>query len=102
MKYTNRSLCALFAAPKPRVTTARTASMFFEGDSLYSYGYHYLLAYLQVKPDGTKNAWINNTKYSMTTTSYHRSMAISELLKAGWGILHTNNPAAIRDGHNGN
>ena len=98
MKYTNRSLVAAFASPAPRVTTARTALMFFEGNSLYSYGYHYLLAFLQVTPEGKKNAYVNGTKYSQTT-SCHRSTALSELLKAGWGIIPHDNPAAIRDGY---
>ena len=101
MKYTNRSLCAAFAAPAPRVTTASTNSMFFEGNCLYSYGYHYLLAFLEVTPEGKKNAYVNGAKYSMTT-SHHRSTAISELLKAGWAIIPTSNPEAMRDGHKGN
>lgn len=101
MKYTNRSLCADFARLHAPNFRGRTASMFFEGNCLYSYGYHYLLAVLEVTPEGKKNAWINSTKYSQTT-SPHRSTAISELLKAGWGILHTGNPEAMRDGHKGN
>lgn len=44
-------------------------SLFIEGDTIYSYGYHFPLA--RRNADGT--FWVNPDKYSVTT-SKHQSM----------------------------
>ncbi len=51
-----------------------TKSIFWHGDKLYSYGYHFPLAWYQ----GGRSVVINVSKYS-TTTSHHQSMLKAEL-----------------------
>lgn len=54
---------------------ARSRNVFFEGDSVYSYGYHYKLGRIH-KVNGITIALINSTRYS-NSTSKHQSMANS-------------------------
>jgi hypothetical protein len=56
---------------------ARTNSAFFEGNKVYSYGYHYLLGEFIENKKGLQAIMINNTGYSVTT-----SKQISELTGA--------------------
>jgi hypothetical protein len=51
---------------------ARSENVFFEGDTCYSYGYHYPLAKL-VKYRGHTVALINANGYSVTTSKHIRS-----------------------------
>lgn len=41
-------------------------SLFIEGDTLYSYGYHYPLA----KREADGQFWVNDKKYSSTTSGH--------------------------------
>lgn len=50
---------------------ARSANVFFEGDSCYSYGYHYKLGQL-IKVKGQTIAVINSRGYSVTTAKHIR------------------------------
>lgn len=54
---------------------ARSSNVFFEGDTVYSYGYHYKLGQI-VKYKGKTVALINTDGYSVTT-SKHISQAMS-------------------------
>ena len=56
---------------------ARTNSAFFEGNKVYSYGYHYLLGEFIENKKSDQAIMINNTGYSVTT-----SKQISELTGA--------------------
>lgn len=49
-------------------------TMFFRGDSIYSYGYHYLAAKIFTRDDGTKYALINSTRYSTSTDGHMRDI----------------------------
>lgn len=53
--------------------SARSSNVFFEGDSIYSYGHHYLLGRLH-KVGNKTVAVINSTRYS-NTTAKHQSWA---------------------------
>lgn len=47
--------------------SGRGSNMFFYGDSIYSYGYHYLLGKILIAPGGEKVFFINSNNYSRTT-----------------------------------
>lgn len=49
------------------------SSMFFENDSIYSYGYHFTIAKHQQNKDGQKCIFFNDRKYS-STTNKHQSL----------------------------
>ncbi len=48
----------------------RASSVFFYGNKIYSYGYHYLLAEFIENPQGTKAVVINNKGYSSSTAKH--------------------------------
>ena len=52
----------------------RNGSLFFEGDNIYSYGYHYLLGEFVTNSSGDI-AVIINTDYFSSTTAKHSSLA---------------------------
>jgi hypothetical protein len=52
--------------------------LFIEGATLFSYGHHYELA--KRMPDGS--VWVNNTRYS-ATTSKHASLVRSLAIRKG-------------------
>lgn len=62
--------------------SARSSNVFFEGDTVYSYGRHYKLGQI-VKYKGKTVALINTTGYSVTTAKHIRSaqQATSHLLQ---------------------
>lgn len=54
--------------------SARCSNVFFRGNKIYSYGYHYLLGEFVLNKKGDKAIIINDTGYSVTTSKH-----ISEL-----------------------
>jgi hypothetical protein len=60
-------------------------SLFFEGATLYSYGYHYPLAYRT----GHKAVTVNNVKWSVTT-SRHQSLTRYRASLRGWTVEEAN------------
>lgn len=64
-------------------TTGKNAqgSLFIEGDTLFSYGYHYPLA---KRVEG--GFWVNNEKYSRTT-SKHASLVRGAIAKHGFSLV---------------
>jgi hypothetical protein len=59
-------------------TTGKGSHLFIEGDTIYSYGYHFPVA--RRNADGT--VWLNPDKYSVSTTR-HQSLVRNALAKAG-------------------
>lgn len=61
---------------------ARSKNVFFEGDSVYSYGYHYKLGQIH-KVNGIKIALVNSRRYSNTTAKHQSwaSSAVNHMLK---------------------
>lgn len=55
--------------------------LFIEGDTLFSYGYHYTLA---KRVEG--GFWVNNEKYSRTT-SKHASLVRGAIAKHGFSLV---------------
>lgn len=51
----------------------RGFNMFYEGDIIYSYGYHFPIARLYTAPNGDKVVLFNNRSYSVST-SQHQSI----------------------------
>lgn len=50
----------------------RGSSMFFYGDTIYSYGYHYQIAKLVTAPNGQRVCFINSNGYSTSTAKHTR------------------------------
>ena len=71
----NSELASVFASQKQ--FNGRANSMFFERDTAYSYGYHYIAAKFVTTNNGEKICFVNSRYYS-TTTAKH----CSELWKA--------------------
>ena len=49
---------------------ARCANVFFDGDKIYSYGYHYLMGEFITNKNGDLAIMINNSGYSRTTAEH--------------------------------
>ena len=62
--FTNREIMHVFNLQEQK--NGRTANVFFEGNKIYSYGYHYLLG--EILKDGS--IIINNKGYSNTTAKH--------------------------------
>jgi hypothetical protein len=73
----NYDLCRTFAAG---AVSGTGSHLFIEGDSLYSYGHHFVVA--RRNADGS--FWLNPAKYS-PTTSRHQSYARRAIEAAGRG-----------------
>lgn len=54
--------------------SAKSGNVFFEGPTIYSYGYHFPIATLKTLEDGTPIALFNPDRYSVTTAK-HKSKA---------------------------
>lgn len=78
---TNKELFKAFAQGKERGKNA-SGSVFIDGNRLYSYGYHFIVAILD---KGAKIATVTNRKYSVTT-SKHTRQAFLALVEAGYSI----------------
>jgi hypothetical protein len=77
----------------------KSANVFFEGNRLYSYGYHFPLAIILTNKKGDKVALINDSSYSNTTTKqqsftraalghYNRLYADNGIMKHFANIYH--------------
>lgn len=78
----NSKIAEIFAKGNEQI---RTAHLFIEGNVIYSYGYHFPIAF---KID-SKNALFNSNGYSITT-SKHKSLVKRELLHNGFDITLVN------------
>ena len=56
----------------------KNRSLFIDGDTLYSYGYHFPLA----RRNGDGTFWVNPDKYSVTT-SKHQGMVRGAIARVG-------------------
>lgn len=75
----NRTLAEQFA---DGATKGKTGSMFIEGDAIYSYGYHFVIARRTVN-----GFQITARKYS-PTTSRHTSETLRALTATGKTVEH--------------
>lgn len=66
--FNNSQLCHVWAQQTQDHGTGN--NMFFSGDSIYSYGHHYLAAKIYTTKNGRKFALINSYKYSNTTIKH--------------------------------
>lgn len=71
----NKSIATAFANG---ATKGKGSHLFIDGDTIYSYGYHFPIA--RRNADGT--VWINPDKYSVST-SRHQSLVRAALATAG-------------------
>lgn len=78
---TNKQIAAAFADGK-RTGKNANGSLFIEGDTIYSYGYHFPLARRNVE---NKTAVRNARKYSVTT-SKHSGLIGYALTVAGYTV----------------
>lgn len=60
----------------------KAASMFYEGATIYSYGYHFAIARLTETPNGETVALFTTRDYSVTTSG-HKSLVSMALYRAG-------------------
>lgn len=89
MAKTHHEVARLWAAQS--VPSAKGSNLFFEGDTIYSYGYHWPLAKLvRLDDTGTCVALLNNVWYS-PTTNRHCCEAGAAAHRAGmivWPVEH--------------
>lgn len=52
--------------------SGKANNMFFENDTIYSYGYHYQIAKIFFGPNGDRIVFINSNGYSTTTARHTR------------------------------
>jgi hypothetical protein len=67
----NKQIASKFAAG---ATSGKGSNLFIEGDTIYSYGYHFPIA--RRLPDG--GYWVNPDKYSRSTAR-HQSLVINAI-----------------------
>ena len=79
---TNQEVARSFANGTGTSGTNPAKSLYWSGDTIYSYGYHHVIA--RIDRDA-KTASINRGKYSVTT-SKQTTLVIGELIKAGYTI----------------
>jgi hypothetical protein len=76
---TNAELCREWVTDRNLAhAKTSTGSLYVSAGILYSYGSHYPLALRYMG-----EVYVNNTRYSQTTSSKHRSPLLYELAKAG-------------------
>ena len=75
---TNKDIAEEFAEGK---TKGKSDHVFIDGDTIYSYGYHFPIA----KKVGNKEVDFNESKYS-STTSHHQSLVRRALESHGFKI----------------
>jgi hypothetical protein len=69
-KFSNSELTHIWA--NQTQTHGKGSNMFFEYDSIYSYGYHFKLAQHITNKDGKKCVFLNDRSYSNTTSKHQR------------------------------
>lgn len=80
----NKTLAEKFANG---ATRGNGSHLFIEGDTIYSYGYHFAVA----RRTGEKTANLTARKYSQST-SVHTGHVRTALVRAGYSITLTDNP----------
>jgi hypothetical protein len=68
----NQDLANTFAAQSQ--IFGRTKSMFFEHETAYSYGHHYIAAKFVTANNGEKVCFVNNRHYSVTTAKHVQNL----------------------------
>jgi len=66
----------------------KNSRMFYEGDTLYSYGKHYPMARI----DREKNLVLINSTKSSVTTERHKGLVRYAVRQVGYAILYVPNP----------
>lgn len=89
---TNQEVARSFAIGSKQSASNPAGSLYWSGDSIYSYGYHHVIARIN---RADKTAVVNRNRYSVTT-SKQTTLVMSELIKAGYTI--TDAPVIIPDG----
>jgi hypothetical protein len=84
----NRDVAIAFASGR---TSGSTDHLFIEGDTIYSYGYHFPIATRY----GNK-VWFTKKGYS-NTTSRHKSLVLNALNIAGFEVEMVDDPLEARD-----
>jgi hypothetical protein len=80
MRIRNRRDCAKAWATQAK-SQGRAASVFFEGATIYSYGYHFPIARLTTDAKGRTVALFTTRDYSVTTSG-HKSLTRMALYRA--------------------
>lgn len=76
---TNKQTAQLFAQQTKRTGKNANSSLYFEGDTIYSYGYHFKIAKI-ISP---KTAVFTTRKYSVTTAK-HKNDVMRALIDNGY------------------
>ena len=80
---TNKKLAQKFAQG---ATSGKGSNLFIEGDTVYSYGYHFAVA----RRTGENTANFTSRRYSQSTAR-HKSLVLSALNRAGFKVTETEN-----------
>ena len=83
--------------------SARGSNFFFEGESIYSYGYHFEVGRIVRNKRGEKAYLLNNEYYSTSTSAHQRYIygAIptgSKVFSVGYNMSNTGNMAFVTSG----
>lgn len=79
---TNEQVARSFAAGTGTQASNPAGSLYWHGDTIYSYGYHHVIARVD---RANKTAVVNRSRYSVTT-SKQTTLVMGELLKAGYTL----------------
>lgn len=76
----NSQLCHVWA--QQTQSEGYTDNIFFEGNEIWSYGYHYKAAKIHTTKDGKRFALVNSRKYSNTTSNH-----LMDIRSALYGLM---------------
>jgi hypothetical protein len=65
--FSNSQLAHVWASQSQESGRNANGSMFFDGNTMYSYGRHYAMATIHKDTNGNKLVLVNEHRYSMTT-----------------------------------
>lgn len=68
--FTNSQVCHVWASQTQSTGRNSNNSIWFEGDTIYSYGRHFPMARVYTKPDGNKFVLTSSKSYSVTTSGH--------------------------------
>ena len=80
--FNNSMVCHVFVNQSQETGRNSSSSIFFIGDKIFSYGYHYLMGKIHTAKNGKKILLINDYNYSSTTCQHKsrlRSAAIENI-----------------------
>lgn len=74
-------------------------SMYFVGDTIYSYGSHFPIAMIHAAPNGENIVLMTNRRYSRTTDQRHIPVVASAICKGSRRVVYCHNPKEAAFSH---